>query len=77
MSVITIPEAKARLSELIERALRGEEIIIARRNTPLIRLVPFVDGPGKRKTGTARGMVRMGKDFDETPEGFEDYVPLG
>jgi prevent-host-death family protein len=75
MSVITIHEAKARLSELIERTLRGEEVIIARRNTPLIRLVPFIDGPGKRKIGSARGMVRMRKDFDEIPEGFEDYVP--
>jgi prevent-host-death family protein len=75
MSIITIHEAKAKLSELIARALRGEEVIIARRNTPLIRLVPFSQGVGKRTLGTAKGRIRIHEGFDEIPEGFEDYVP--
>lgn len=75
MSVITIHEAKAKLSELIDRTLRGEEVIIARRNKPLIRLVALSDGPSKRSFGTAKGRVRMHDDFDSLPAGFEEYVP--
>ena len=37
---INIAEAKAKLSELIDRALAGEEIVIARAGKPLARLVP-------------------------------------
>lgn len=75
MSVITVHEAKARLSELIEKTLRGEEIIIAKRDKPLIRLVPFTDSKSGRKIGTAKGLVRIHDDFDEIPPGFEEYVP--
>jgi prevent-host-death family protein len=75
MSVITIHEAKAKLSELIDRALRGEDVIIARRNRPLVRLVPLALGPSRRKFGTAKGRVRMHDDFDSLPAGFDEYVP--
>jgi len=72
---VNIGEAKAKLSSLIERALAGEEVIIARDNKPLLRLVPI---PGAslapRRPGSARGEIWMAVDFDETPDGFEEYV---
>ena len=40
MTAIGIFEAKNRLSELVERAARGEEIVITRRGQPVARLVP-------------------------------------
>ncbi|ODV05180.1 MAG: hypothetical protein ABT20_13795 [Rubrivivax sp. SCN 70-15] len=40
MSTLGIFEAKNRLSELVERAARGEEIIITRRGEQVARLVP-------------------------------------
>jgi prevent-host-death family protein len=39
--VVTIKFAKANLSKLIERAVRGEEIIIARGTKPVVRLIPI------------------------------------
>jgi len=39
-SQINVAEAKAKLSELLDRALAGEEIVIARAGKPLARLVP-------------------------------------
>ncbi len=76
MSTVTIHQAKARLSALIEQSLQGEEVIIARRNKPLVRLVPLEPTQlGERELGTAEGMVWMAEDFDETPEGFEEYIP--
>ena len=75
MGVFMIYEAKARLSELMDRALRGEEVIIARRKTPLIRLVPFSEGPTTRRIGTAKGRIRIHDDFDTLPTEFDEYTP--
>lgn len=36
---VNVHEAKSQLSKLIEAALRGEEVIIARDNKPVVRLV--------------------------------------
>jgi prevent-host-death family protein len=74
MSVITIHEAKAKLSELIEKVLRGEEVIIAKRDKPLIRLVPFAEGGSARRIGTAKGRIRIHEDFDSLPDGFDEYT---
>jgi len=51
---INIAEAKAKLSELLNRALAGEEIVIARAGKPLARLVPL-EGRKPRKKGAWRG----------------------
>jgi prevent-host-death family protein len=51
---LNIAEAKAKLSELLDRALAGEEIVIARAGKPLARLVP-VERPEPRKPGAWRG----------------------
>ncbi len=49
-----IAEAKAKLSELLDRALAGEEIVIARAGKPLARLTPVRNQP-QRKPGAWRG----------------------
>ena len=56
MSAVNIHEAKARLSELLDRALAGEEVVIARAGKPLARLVP-VEDLGARQPGIAEGRV--------------------
>ncbi len=40
MTTVGIFEAKNRLSELVERASRGEEIVITRRGEQIARLMP-------------------------------------
>ncbi|HEV2187375.1 MAG TPA: type II toxin-antitoxin system prevent-host-death family antitoxin [Stellaceae bacterium] len=49
-----VAEAKAKLSELLDRALGGEEVIIARAGDPLVRLTPVK--PKRRRPG--RGVWR-------------------
>ena len=44
-----IAEAKAKLSELLDRALTGEEIVIARAGKPLARLAPIVSKPPRKR----------------------------
>jgi prevent-host-death family protein len=51
MTQINMHEAKTNFSQLIERAMRGEDIVIARYGKPLLRLVPITSTAGKRASG--------------------------
>jgi antitoxin (DNA-binding transcriptional repressor) of toxin-antitoxin stability system len=66
-------EAKARFSELVQKALSGEEVILARDYKPLLKLVPLKDLEGERSPGSARGEVHLSPDFDAPLEDFTDY----
>ena len=68
-----IAEAKARFSELVQRAILGEEVIIAKGHKPVLKLVPLDHQQRRRKPGSAKGRIWMAPDFDETPEEFTDY----
>ncbi|MDD5309124.1 MAG: type II toxin-antitoxin system prevent-host-death family antitoxin [Deltaproteobacteria bacterium] len=73
MTTVNIHEAKSKLSDLIRRVLRGEEVVISRRNVPLVRMVSArVPGEG-RTLGWARGRIELTPDFDALPEEFSDY----
>ncbi len=62
-------EAKTQLSRLVERAEAGEEIVIARNGTPVVRLVPVArtNALGAVR-GSLRGQVRFAEDFDDLPD---------
>lgn len=62
---VTIHTAKTTLSKLIERAHEGEEIVIARGDMPVARLVPIVDVAPRRSPGTLRGIVHILETFFE------------
>jgi prevent-host-death family protein len=70
---VNIAEAKARLSELVEKAASGEEILIARDHKPVARLVP-VRNRAARAPGSAKGQVWIAPDFDDTPPDFRGYT---
>ncbi|MFN7756145.1 MAG: type II toxin-antitoxin system Phd/YefM family antitoxin, partial [Betaproteobacteria bacterium] len=52
---VNVHEAKTRLSDLLARAEAGEEILIARANKPVARLVPIVARPRQRALGLNAG----------------------
>ena len=62
--LVNIHDAKTRFSKLINQALQGEEIVIARDGKPLIRLVPFSEEPQIRKGGQFNGLIQISDDFD-------------
>jgi prevent-host-death family protein len=62
MDTITIHKAKTELSRLIERACRGEEIVIARGKKPVVRLVAIEDKRGQRKPGAWKGKISYTAD---------------
>jgi prevent-host-death family protein len=51
-----VHEAKTHFSELLERAHRGEEVIIAKAGKPYARLVPIFES-AERKPGAFRGKI--------------------
>ncbi len=66
-------EAKTKLSQLVERAQAGEEIVIARNGKPVARLVPVVASNSFASArGAWRGRVHMAEDFDELPDDIAD-----
>jgi antitoxin (DNA-binding transcriptional repressor) of toxin-antitoxin stability system len=67
MRVNTISEAKAQFSALVERALAGEEVIIARAGKPVVKLVRHVPEGVERRPGTLRGKIEIAEDFDSLP----------
>jgi prevent-host-death family protein len=73
-SIYNVAEAKARFSDLVRRAAAGEEVIIAKDNKPLVRLVELETPRRPRRPGSAKGRVRVAPDFDETPPDFKDYT---
>ena len=63
MKQVTVHAAKTNLSKLIDAAMAGEEIIIAKGNRPVVKLVAIPQG--KFKLGILAGQVGKGPDFFE------------
>ncbi len=80
-----IHDAKSNLSRLIEQALAGEEVVIAKAGKALVKLVP-VEQPAPAYgawLGSMRGQVWYAPDYDEADAeiermfyGEEDDAPL-
>lgn len=62
--VSNLYEAKTNLSQLVDRAAAGEEIIIAKNGVPLARLVPLRTQTTPRQPGGWEGRVTISDDFD-------------
>ena len=67
MKIANIHEAKTRLSKLIEHAMNGEEVVIAKAGQPMVRLVPIRPDETPRRGGQWKGRVRIVEDFDPLP----------
>jgi prevent-host-death family protein len=68
MVVNTVTEAKTRLSELIEKAIAGQEIVISRSGKPVAVLTAYRRVQRPRHPGALRGKIRIGADFDTLPD---------
>ena len=72
---VNIHEAKTQLSKLIQAAVNGKEVIIARGNKPIVRLEVLPEARSHRAIGNARGLIlSMSEDFDEPLEDFKEYM---
>jgi prevent-host-death family protein len=63
VKIVNMHEAKTTLSQLVEQAENGEEILLARAGEPVARIVALKAG-ARRTLGQWRGRVEMSDDFD-------------
>lgn len=71
---VSVYEAKSKLSQMINKALDGEEVVITRNGEETVRLIPV---PKKKKRdwiGMYEGQIQIHDDFDEPLPDFEEYV---
>ena len=60
---VTIHQAKTNLSRLLQKAARGEEVIISRGSKPVAKLVAIGEVEGRRKPGSWKEKLRVGPEF--------------
>ncbi|HZK98866.1 MAG TPA: type II toxin-antitoxin system prevent-host-death family antitoxin [Caulobacteraceae bacterium] len=62
--LVSLYEAKTKLSALVERAAAGEEIVITKNGKPQARLVPIPFKGQRRSPAQAMGVTFLAEDFD-------------
>ncbi len=75
MYEVGLEEAKAKLVDLVEAALRGEEVFIVTNTKPVVQLIPVKKKKRRPQFGSARGLIHMADDFDAPLEDFAEYMP--
>jgi prevent-host-death family protein len=77
MTQVNLHEAKTHLSRLVDRAAKGESVVIAKAGKPLVRLVPVEtrEQMAKRRIGLMKGRITTPDDIkspfaDEIEEMF-------
>lgn len=75
MTQVTIHEAKTHLSQLIQRVLEGEEIVIAKGKQPMVKLVVVPEMRKARRLGGAKDVIlHIADDFDAPLDDFAEYM---
>ena len=64
MLMVNIHEAKTHFSKLVDKAMNGEEIIIGKSGTPVVKLIAIRNKKPKRIPGALKGQIRISDDFD-------------
>ena len=64
MKTINLHAAKTHLSRLVDEALDGEEIVIAKAGKPMVRLVPVERNQRRTGFGADRGRIWIREDFN-------------
>jgi prevent-host-death family protein len=70
MEIVNMHEAKTRLSQLVDKASKGEPFIIARAGKPIAR-VSAIEAPepgSARRLGFLKGQIKVPEDFDRMAE---------
>ncbi len=69
---VSVYEAKSKLSQMINKALEGEEVVITRNGEDTVKLTPI-----KKKRewiGMYNGQIKIYDNFDDPLPEFEEYV---
>jgi prevent-host-death family protein len=64
METVNIYDAKTRFSQLVDKAVAGEDVIVSRNGKPLVRITRLGEPARRIKYGVLKGKVKVAKDFD-------------
>ena len=68
MTTVNIHEAKTHLSRIVERAARGETIVIAKAGKPLVKVAALDAPAAPQRLGFLKGEIDVPSDFDRMGE---------
>jgi antitoxin (DNA-binding transcriptional repressor) of toxin-antitoxin stability system len=75
MHQVKLDEAKTRLLDLIEAAIRGEDVFILKDDQQTVQLVPVELPERCPQFGSAKGLIVIADDFDAPLADFNEYMP--
>ena len=75
MQIVNIHDAKTQLSKLLEQVQSGEDIVIAKAGTPIVRMVPYMTPKPKIAVpGAMAGEIWIADDFDAPTDSLFDCL---
>ncbi|CAM3877141.1 type II toxin-antitoxin system Phd/YefM family antitoxin [Roseateles saccharophilus] len=66
MESVNIYDAKTRLSQLVDKAAAGEDVVVSRNGKPLVRITKLEVPKRRIKFGLLKGKLTVPTDFDAT-----------
>ncbi len=64
METVNIYDAKTRLSQLVDKAASGEDVVVSRNGKPLARITRLATPKRRIKYGVLKGKIKVAPDFD-------------
>ncbi len=64
METVNIYDAKTRLSQLVDKAASGEDVVVSRNGKPLVRITRLEQPRRRIKFGVLKGKLTIPADFD-------------
>ena len=76
MQIVNIHQAKTHLSQLVEQAVQGEPVVIAKAGKPLVKVTALDahTGAQPRRLGFLAGQIAVPDDFDRMGEGVIEQM---
>ena len=75
-STITLSDAKARFSEIVAKAVNGDEFIVTRMGRPAVRISRY-EAPGRGpRLGDLAGRIRIADDFEDWPSDLRESLGM-
>lgn len=64
MATVNIYDAKTRLSQLVDQAAAGEDVVVSRNGKPLVRITQLHAPKQRVRFGVLKGKLVVPPDFD-------------
>ena len=64
METVNIYDAKTRLSQLVDKVVAGEDVVVSRNGKPLVRITRLESARRPIRFGVLKGKVKIPRDFD-------------